>query len=130
MRISEAMIRYYLDTVTVGYFNDHELPPDDVHGYAEQVHSMGLKMAKHGDSQALRLGLAYLLRHGEIDLSYYNGGRYPFDDAEMREIIRYIESVLFPEKQEPTDDELGRVEIIAVPLEEWWKTRSKYGEAM
>ena len=25
MRISESMIHYYLDTVTVGYFNDHEM---------------------------------------------------------------------------------------------------------
>lgn len=125
MRISESMIRYYLDTITVGYFNDHDLPPDDVHGYEPQVREMERKVAKHGDTRSLRLALAYLLRNTALDLAAFNGGRYPFDDAEMREMIRYCYETLFPGDQGPREDEVRAVEIVQMSVEAWWRERGE-----
>ena len=123
MRISESMIRYYLDTITVGYFNDHDLPPDDVREYEPQVREIERKLAKHGDAKSLQLAFAYLLRNTEIDLAALNGGRYPFDDGEMREMIRYCSETLFPVGKEPLEEDVGAVEIVQMPVEEWWRER-------
>jgi len=125
MQISESMIRYYLDTVTVGYFDDHELPPDDVRGYDPQVREIGLKLAKHGDAKSLRLAFAYLLRNTGLDLAALNGGRYPFDDGEMREMIRYCYETLFPGDKGPGEEDVGAVKIVQMPVEEWWAERSE-----
>jgi hypothetical protein len=84
MRISEYMINYYLDTVTVGYFNKNDLPPEDVRGYESLVGSMKLKAIKHGDLEYLHIAFAWLLANKGVDLVMFNGGRYPFDADEMR----------------------------------------------
>lgn len=123
MRISESMIRYYLDTITVGYFNDHDLPPDDVSGYEAQVREIERKLAKHGDAKSLRLAFAYLLHNEALDLEVFNGGRYPFDDEEMREMIRYCYEMLFPGVDVPREDVVRHVEIVEMPVEEWWEER-------
>lgn len=123
MRISESMIRYYLDTITVGYFNDHDLPPDDVREYEPQVREIERKLAKHGDAKSLRLAFAYLLGNAGLDLAAFHGGRYPFDDGEMRAMIRYCNETLFPGDKGPGANEVGAVEIVQMPVEEWWERR-------
>jgi hypothetical protein len=123
MRISKSMINYYLDTITVAYFNDHDMPPDDIRGYDELVETMRLKAIKHGDMDHLRVALAFLLTDRRIDLEAFNGGRYPYDAAEMREIIRHTYEILFPGDKGPPEDVLGEVELVDVPLEAWWQER-------
>ena len=123
MRISESMLRYYLDTVTVGYFDDHDLPPDNVRGFDDYIQTMKQKALKHHDMDALRVALAYLLSSKGLDLATFSGGRYPFDDAEMRELVRHAYEVLFPADDGLTETSLSSVELVQMPVEEWWRRR-------
>ncbi|UQA61368.1 hypothetical protein [Polyangium aurulentum] len=123
MRISESMIRYYLDTVTVGYFDEHDLPADDVRGYDDYIRTLKQKAVKHHDMDALRVALAYLLSSEGLDLAAFNGGRYPFDDAEMREIVRHAYEVLFAADEGLPETDLSSVELVQMPVEEWWRER-------
>jgi len=123
MRISEPMIQYYLGTVTVGYFNDQDLPPNDVKSYECLVSTIRQKAVKHADMEHLHIALAWLLTNKEVDLQTFNGGRYPFDSEEMFDIICYIYNSLYPEKGYPAEELLKRVELVDVSLEDWWKAR-------
>ena len=106
------MIRYYLDTVTVGYFNDHDLPPDDVQEYEPQVRQIERKLAKSGDGEKLQLAFAYLLQNNGFDLETLNGGRYPFDADEMREIIKYCYETLFSKEKSLSEEEVMKIKIV------------------
>ena len=121
MRMSESMIKYYLDTITVGYFNEHDLPPDNLGDYENLVNTIKSKATKHGDLEYLHVALAWLLTNKEVDLESFNGGRYPFDADEMREIISYVYVYLFQDRETPDIQVLESVQLVNVSLEEWWK---------
>ncbi|WP_224248812.1 hypothetical protein [Hyalangium gracile] len=123
MRIPRSMLDYYLDNVTVGFFNDHDSPPDDLSGYHDDVMIMRQKAVRHGDMEFLRLGLGYLLSTPGIDHESWGGGRYPFDAEEVRAIIEYAYQTLWPGAPLPSRDELSQVELVSMPLEEWWAKR-------
>jgi hypothetical protein len=123
--ISEPMIRYYLDSVTTGYFNNNEVPPDSVEGYLDQVRAMQRKAADHGDLDTLKMAFEYLLRHPEIDAGHLGDDRYPYSDEEIREIIRYARHIIWPETSTAELSEPPNVRLVQMPLEDWWKARGR-----
>lgn len=121
--ISESMIRYYLDSMTTGYFNTNEVPPDDVTGYLDYVLAMQRKAVDHGDLETLQIAFEYLLAHPEIDASAFGDDRYPFSDEEVRRILHYAYRTIWPERINATPSEMPNVRLIQMPLEEWWRSR-------
>ncbi|PSL31568.1 hypothetical protein [Dyadobacter jiangsuensis] len=121
MSISESMVNYYLDILTVGYFNDNDLPPDDVRDYEPLVCTIKAKAFRHGDMEHLYFALAWLLTNKDVNLEAFNGGRYPFDAKEMRDIINLIYSRLFADRKMPPDHVLREVRLVNVPLDAWWQ---------
>ena len=122
MNISDSMTRYYLDSVTVGWFNRHDLPPDDVADYYDYVMDIQKSAQKHGDTEYLRVALEYLLSNPETDFERYDGGRYPYDSDDVREIIEYVLRTLWPDAAPIPAEELAKVKIVAVPLKDWWSS--------
>jgi hypothetical protein len=123
MDLSESMIRYYLDSITVSYFNHNELPPDDVKGYYDQVLALKRKAVSHGDLDSLKVAFEYLLSHRELDCGRLGDDRYPYSDEEIREIIRYAWHTIWPETSDAAPAVHPDVRLVQMPLEDWWEAR-------
>ncbi len=123
MFISDSMIRFYLSDVVVSWFNRHEIPPENIEDYCPYIFEMEKGAIKHGDHAFLRTAFEYILTHPDVDLEKYNGSRYPYDDAEMREIIHLAWQTLWPSAQLPSSDITVDVQLVPMPLEDWWEKR-------
>lgn len=122
MRVPVQLLDYYLSVVTVAYYNDHDSPPDEVEGYEEFVDSMAANAERRGDLETLKTAFAHLLAHPEIDCSRFGGGRYPYDDEEMREILAYVQERLGGDERRD-----AAVELVQQPLEDYWRSRPQAG---
>ena len=111
------MINYYLDTITVGYFNENDLPPDNVRDYEFLVEEMKLKAVRNGDLKYLKLAIAWLLANEAVDPTSFNGGRYPFDADEMREILSFVYQSLMADGEQPSSICIAPVELTNLTLE-------------
>jgi hypothetical protein len=119
MEISKGLIRQYLDHITVGYFSDHDFPPDDMSGYDEQILSIERSAAYRGDLEVLRLGLDYLLCTSNDSLEYYTGV-YGYDDSEIREIIKYVREKIYPNLPPPDPEEVKDITLSTMSMYDWW----------
>jgi hypothetical protein len=126
MELSNDMIDHYLDYITVGWFNDHEISADDLYEYAERLEIIKYDATRRNDLQVLRLGIDYLLCHPEIDLEGH-GGVYGWDDEEVREIIRYIRRTIWPDLPPVNPDEVKDVKLVYTSRFDWWDMRKAQG---
>jgi hypothetical protein len=127
MKISEAMVRYYLDGITLGYFNDNDLPPDSVEGYYPQVEGMRQRLAAHGDENALRSAFEHILANPQFEAETLAGDRYPYSEEEIREIIAFARHTLWPNSPPVSPHEATEVTLVDMPLEEWWERHGTSG---
>ena len=67
-----------------------------------------------------------LLSHPEIDASAFAGGRYPYDDDEVREIVHYARSTIWPDAG-PVPDRGPDVRLVNLSLQEWRALRGGHG---
>jgi hypothetical protein len=122
MKISNSMINYYLGDVTFGWFNRHDVLPDDVADYHDYVMEIQKGAQKHGDTEYLRIALEYLLNNPKTDYERYDGGRYPYDGDEVREIIEYVLRTLWPDATPVPAEELAKVELVEASIGDWWSS--------
>ena len=126
MDIPESLINYYLSQVTVGYFNRNELPPEDLSGYDPQITRVEMLALSDDEMEPLKLGLEYLLGNPQIDCQAFNGGRYPFNDKRVREIIEYVWRSLWPDAEPIPPGGPPGVRLVKMPLADW-RARRKAG---
>ena len=125
MDISLSMVKHYLDDVTVGWFDDHDLPPENVADYLPRVLEMKKGAAKHGDLEALKLAFEHILANRRIDCEILGGGRYPFDDKDVREIIAFAWKTIWPDARPIPPGGPPGVRLIEMPLEQWRASRGQ-----
>lgn len=123
IQISESMVKHYLDDVTFSWFNDHDLPPDEVEEYHYLVNWMKQNATNHDDLNYLKLAFEYLLKNSEIDCEEFSGGSYPFDDEEIRDIIEFAYRTIWPDAILPVD--VPNIQFVQMSLEDWWALHSK-----
>src|SRR5262245_53093067 len=87
-RIATGMVDHYLGDVTTSWFNEHDLPPDDIREYVPLMLWMKRNATNHGGLEALRVALGYLLTAPDVDLEQFAGSRYPFSAADIEQIVR------------------------------------------
>jgi len=119
MEINEWFVEHYLGYITVGWFNNDDLPPDSVEQYLPYVSGMKNEAARHGDLDKLRIAFDYILGNPQIDSSEYGKTRYPFDDAETREIIAYARSVIWPDAKDIPPGGPTGVRLVRTSFSEW-----------
>jgi len=124
--ISEAMLKHYLGYLTVSYFGRQDLAPDQLAGYDDAVEQMRLAAVAHDDLEPIRLGFDYLLSRDDVDLTDFDGGYYPYDAGEVREIIRYARSVIWPDVPAASSAELGEVRLVTMSTSDWWSSRGEH----
>ena len=133
----------YLDPIFCGWFITHEDPPWDqrvtgpewweyegvppVDGKAldPEIELMGNTARLMGDLEELRLGIDYYLCHPEIDLTdpfFAYCDDYGWEDAEVREVLKYIRRRLWPEV-EINCEEAQQVELVPISKFDWWEQR-------
>lgn len=95
MKICKWFIRDYLDLVTVCWFDHNEVPPDDLGEYDPLIEQIQRAAKTRNQLDLLRVCLCGLISKPSLDTSDLGGGRYPFDDQEIREIIAYVVSRLW-----------------------------------
>lgn len=128
MEICSTLFDRYLDMVTVGYFNYNEEPPDNVTEYFEIIEKMKRCAIHFDELEMLQLSIDYYLSHPEISLED-QGGRYPFTDAEVREIVQYIRSIIWPESPPVNEEALNQVKFVKEPLFSWRQRRQQQRRA-
>jgi hypothetical protein len=119
MRISEALVTYMLNYVTIGYFDQADEPPEDVSGYADAAQSLREYAEESGNMPWLKLALAHLLSEPGMDLRRYNGSGYPFSARAMRELLEFLWQTYWPGESLPPDGKGPPVEIANISNEEW-----------
>jgi hypothetical protein len=118
--ISAEMVKHYLGCITVGYFDDHDLHPDDVTGYRACVAHLQAAAEHHGDLAPLRLALEHMLGTPGFDFAPYAGDRYPYDPEDVREIVQYVWETLWPDAAEIPPGGPTGVTLVKMSLEAWW----------
>lgn len=128
MEICKTLFDSYLSMITVGYFNNHEEPPDDIAEYKELIESIKWWAIHFDELEMLQLSIDYHLNHPEISLEDH-GGRYPFTDAEVREIVQYIRAIIWPENPPVDEEALNQVKFVNEPFSYWRQHRQQQRRA-
>jgi hypothetical protein len=126
MEISNDMLDHYLDYVTVGWFDRNDTLPDDINDYYNCVMDIKLDATRRNDLEPLRMGLEYLLCNPQVSLEAH-GYRYPYDDGEVREIIRYIRKTIWPEAGPINCDAVKDLKLVYTSKFDWWEQRIAQG---
>ena len=120
--ICNRLITEYLLLVTVCWFDDHDLPADQPEEYDGLIEQIRIAAAAREETDLLQLAFAAALADPAINAADYAGGRYPFDDAEVRAIIARAYRRLWPDAPFPPPQPEGVV-LYDLPFAEWQRTR-------
>ena len=126
MEISESMINFYLMNVTTGGKKPDEFSPDDVEDVSEYypfVQNMKMHAVYHGDLDALKLGLEYILANPDYECLWMAGPVYSYEENQVREIIYYAWKTIWPEADPITRESTGDIKLVPTTLDEWWESR-------
>ena len=119
MDISKQMIGFHLRIVTLAYFGEHDDVPDDVAGYYEYVEDMKRQAIRFGDLDALKLAFEHILVNPEIDTVTLSQANFPYEEEEVREIIRYAWETIWPDADPIPPGGPPGVRIVDISPEEW-----------
>lgn len=116
MKICKWFIRDYLDLVTVCWFDHNELPPEDLGEYDPLIQQLEIAARTRNQLNLLRTCLCGVLANPTLDASDLGGGRYQFDDQEIRQIMAHVLSRLWPDA--PCQPE-AVIELYELPYSAW-----------
>jgi hypothetical protein len=121
MEISEAMLEYYLSFLTVAWFANQNLPPQDFAAYGPTLDTVRVIATRKGDMEALCAGLDHLLSREDTDWERYSGGRFPFAPEEVRQIAAHLHDTLWPERGVAAPAGLRLIPMEEMTVEQWWE---------
>lgn len=121
--ICKWLINDYLDLVTVGWFNHHDLPPTNLSDYDHLIDQMRIAAMAHAEFELLKQAFEAVLGDSSICLEDFGGGRYPFDSQEVRDIMSFVFLRLWPLATVPSAPPAD-IQIYDIPHDEWYRARS------
>jgi hypothetical protein len=122
MEISKGMVDYYLEKITVHWFDKNDLHAESLEDYYEKAIYIRDVAVENNDLEHLITGLDYLLCHNEISLEDH-GFSYSWTNEEVREIVKYLVSIIYPNHK--TDcNELKNYRLTNTTVHEWWKMQT------
>ena len=122
MKISKQILDHYIGYVTDWYVVMNDEIGDELTDYYDSVLRIKDNVSKHQDLEPLKLGINYLLCHPEINLDNH-GGSYTWDDEEVREILHYIRSIIWPDDSKLDCAEVKDIQLVDMSKYDWWKSR-------
>ena len=127
MKIANGMFDHYLDKLTFQWFSDHDLPPEDFAEYDATIASLVDDATQHNDLTPFRLFMDWVLLNPDR-YSLEDHGNYPFEDEDVREILRYVRKKVFPDQPRPDRREVQDVDVAYQSVFEWWDQREREGQ--
>ena len=95
IEIDEALLRRALQSVTVSWFNTHDVSADRVEEYDNYIVEEINDSIKNGVIDSLYNGINHILQTEGIDITYFNDGNYLFRVEEFRQIMeRFVNMIL------------------------------------
>ena len=122
MKISKQILDHYIGYVTDWYVVMNDEIGDELTDYYDSVLRIKDNALNHQDLEPLKLGINYLLCHPEISLDNH-GGAYIWDDEEVREILHYILSTIYPDNPKVNCEEVKDIQLVDMSKYDWWKSR-------
>jgi len=119
MEINGWLVEHYLGYITVGWFDTDDLPPECVQDCLRFVIEMKKAATARGDLDQLRLAFDHILGNPQIDASEYGKTRYPFDDADVREIIAFARSVIWPDAGDVPPGGPPGIRLVRTRVSDW-----------
>jgi hypothetical protein len=124
--ISAQMLRYHLKAAIANWFYMNlniDLPksPED---FKERIELVRWSAEYLGDTDALILGIEYILTHSQIDAARFNDSEIFLSDQQMRKILGYIKQALWPD----TSVAAKGVKLVSMPLKDWYTSNGKRPE--
>lgn len=95
MQMRKSLFRRYASHLTAGYFAQNDAPPATMEGYDPWVQDIAHRVERNGDATAFLAAIDWILAHPRVDASRFVTTVYPFDDEEVREILRYLRQEIF-----------------------------------
>ena len=127
MRIGNGMFDHYLDKLTFEWFSDHDLPPEDMSDYDPKILALTNDARQHNDLTTFRLAMDWILLNPD-KYNLEDHGNYPFENEDVREILRYLRKKMYPDLPPPDPAEVKDVEIVPMSRFEWWDQREREGQ--
>jgi hypothetical protein len=90
MDISESMVKFYLTKLTNLWIIKNGVPAENFSEYDEYIEQIKSSAIYRGDLEALKLAFEQILANPDINTESLAESEYPWDDEEVRDIIRYI----------------------------------------
>lgn len=128
MKISATMVKYYLSYLTVGWFGDHDAPPEEGAEIASIARNIQILANGAGDLVWLRTGLEALLTDPQAPLMEFDGGQYPFSRAGLLEVLKMLWEQLAPGTPLDAPGEGPRVEWVDMTAAEWTAFKQRLAE--
>jgi hypothetical protein len=120
-QISKNMLKSYVGIMVNSWIIDNGIPATITDDYARYVNELEDSLRAHSDMDAFQLGIDYLLKHPEVDITFLDGSEYVWEDDELRPLLSYIREKLWPN----SDLESKEVELVNMPMHEWRKIQSE-----
>lgn len=121
MKIPTWFVRDYLDLITIGWFNHHDLPPDSVEEYGPLAENVRLAATAKNELGLLRSALRHALLMPKFQWEAYGGGRYPYEGDEVRDIAAFMLNAIGTGS---TEDMSLPVEFVEISLPEWQECKA------
>jgi hypothetical protein len=119
IRISASMVRDHLSIVTVGWFDDRNLPPPAVENYAPLVAELHEIVTESGDLPWFVLGLQHVLLTPSVSARGLANTRFAYSERESRELMAYVLKELAPGQVPDPKGPAARVDLQEMPRREW-----------
>jgi hypothetical protein len=119
MKISTTMVKHYLSYLLVGWFGDHEQPPQTREEIAPYARNIAALAGQAGDLGWLTMGLEGLLSDPAAPLRRVAGGQYPFTRGELHDTLLMLWQALAPGDHLGAPGEGPTIEWVDMTAEEW-----------
>lgn len=126
LTLSATMLRDHLAVLSVGWFNDHDVPPRDLSGYQPLIAELGELLDEVGDRPWFLLALEHVLVHGgAVSAREFVNDRYAYTDAAAEQLLRYVWQHLGGKGEPVPDGPAARAKLTAMERREWRKLRDE-----
>lgn len=119
MKIRKQMIDGYLRNLTMGRAANTNDPLSDLTQFDPDIRAMQREALLDGNIEWLRLSVESLLANPRNRIGAFVGALYPFDAAELENILRYAHSKIWPDRTVPDLGDEAELEFVEMSQEDW-----------
>ncbi|HLP91054.1 MAG TPA: hypothetical protein VK184_21030 [Nostocaceae cyanobacterium] len=110
------MVRDYLWYILGFWIIEHDLPADELSEYDEYIENMKMNAIRKDELDTLKLAFDHILANSKINTESLADSDYPWDDAEICEIIRYAYQKIWSNTPPIDPVASSEVKLVKIPI--------------